>query len=229
VFSCASIYRLLDELAKEFEVSQNFSSGSAADILRQLHSQSDDSSHCLPNALYWETELVQPNFLSWTKRNGTAHRIQCRQVLHETSLSQPGRLTIVSASRVDRVIFTDQDKGDLRAVGVLVRDSVTDKAAQFHTTGAGEVILCAGAIESPRILFDSMKSSTNADVIAVVDELGKHLQDHVLLPMIFLNVQALLKAVYNAVAAVVNSITAVTGSSFKITLLELGRTNFVLI
>ena len=92
------------------------------------------------------------------------------------ALNRPN-LTVVSAGRVTRVII---EKG--RAIGV---EYASEKGAQAARVMAdAEVILCAGAVQTPQILQlsgignpDDLKPH-GIDVVADVPEIGANLQDH---------------------------------------------------
>ena len=86
-------------------------------------------------------------------------------------------LTILSAGRVSRVLV---EKG--RATGVEV---ISGKAQQAETVrAAGEVIVCAGAVQSPQILHlsgigpaDELKAH-GIEPVLDAPEIGRNLQDH---------------------------------------------------
>eukprot|EP00475_Leptophrys_vorax_P020454 TRINITY_DN2798_c0_g1_i1.p1 TRINITY_DN2798_c0_g1~~TRINITY_DN2798_c0_g1_i1.p1 ORF type:complete len:587 (-),score=145.64 TRINITY_DN2798_c0_g1_i1:767-2308(-) len=78
--------------------------------------------------------------------------------------TKPENLTIVSLARVERILFSQQPNGNLRAVGVeyLKRTQVSDLfperigVPQIATLSrTGRVILCSGALKTPKILYMS--------------------------------------------------------------------------
>ena len=96
-------------------------------------------------------------------------------------------LTIITGALVTRVVLEGQ--GDmLTATGIEYRD---EAGATQSVSAKREVVLCAGAIGSPHILMLSgigPRRDLEDVEIAVRHELpgvGKHLKDHVLVPMTF--------------------------------------------
>jgi hypothetical protein len=70
-----------------------------------------------------------------------------------------GKLTIISSVHVTRIVFNDSNK----AVSVLIRGASQsqDCLTIVSPSDGGEIILCAGVFESPRILISSgLKAST---------------------------------------------------------------------
>jgi glucoside 3-dehydrogenase (cytochrome c) catalytic subunit len=84
-----------------------------------------------------------------------------------------GRMTLRPFSVVHSVIF---DAKTRRAVGVRVIDGKTKAAIEFR---AKVVFLCASALESVRILFNSATSEFSNGLANSSGELGHNLMDHV--------------------------------------------------
>lgn len=91
-------------------------------------------------------------------------------------------LTVLTGARALRLVFQGT-----RCVGVeLARDGATETVGAEH-----EVVVCAGTIESPRLLMLSGIGDAaelrrlGIDVLADLPGVGKNLHDHVLSPVIF--------------------------------------------
>ena len=141
----------------------------------------------------------------------------CLQYDHRSDLGLHGKLTIISSVHVTRIVFNDSNK----AVSVLIRGTAAASQGQSHLmtvlpSDGGEIILCAGVFESPRILISSgLKASTQnsleiaqptASIIAEQERpfmegnngdggggalphlaaIGENFQDHVILPYILI-------------------------------------------
>jgi len=128
----------------------------------------------------------------------------------ETQNEKVGRLIVVEFADVQYIEF---DKTGQRAIGAWVRHVDTGLVECLRPSNGGEIVLCAGVFESPRILHTSIERqisvvwntvSTNQKHITkvtqvpvtglkgtvwdpdVVDLLGSSLQDHLLVPLMFL-------------------------------------------
>jgi glucoside 3-dehydrogenase (cytochrome c) catalytic subunit len=84
-----------------------------------------------------------------------------------------GRMTLRAFSVVHSVIFDEKTR---RAAGVRVIDSQTKAAVEFR---AKVVFLCASALESVRILFNSAMPEFSNGLANSSGELGHNLMDHV--------------------------------------------------
>lgn len=90
-------------------------------------------------------------------------------------------LAITTGAWVHRVVIEDG-----RAVGVEY-----EKDGELHTLRGGEIVLCGGALDSPRVLLQSgigPKKDLEALGIDVVKDLpgvGENLHDHLLVPVIY--------------------------------------------
>lgn len=93
---------------------------------------------------------------------------------------QRSNLTVLSETHVQRVDFQGR-----RAVGVRVRDAQGERAISVHR----EVLLCAGAIESPKLLQLSgvgpgdLLNSLGIPVIHGAPDVGRNLREHVYMAM----------------------------------------------
>ena len=83
-----------------------------------------------------------------------------------------GRCTLITNAMVYKVL-TDQDRN--RATGVLYIDRVTRQPREVY---GRVVILCAQALESARVLFNSANRQYPAGLANSSGVLGKYLQDH---------------------------------------------------
>ena len=88
-------------------------------------------------------------------------------------------LTIVTDAFVEKIIFSTNSETNPRAIGVQVAASIA--AQKYHVGASKEVILCAGAISSPHLLFvsgDGSREELTSAGIPVIKNLpavGKHL------------------------------------------------------
>ena len=105
----------------------------------------------------------------------------------EGEVEQRSNLTIVTGAHVTRVLLGDGAEGAV-ATGVAYID---DAAGNRTATASREVVLCGGAIGSPQLLLLSgvgpREELEAAGVTCLVDSphVGKHLKDHVHLPLFF--------------------------------------------
>lgn len=137
----------------------------------------------------------------------TRRRKLIRDILKQ-STGRAGRLTVIDFAEAE---FIEFDESGRRATGVCVR-RIDTGALEFHQpSGGGELVLCAGVFESPRLLrasllrrYDEVRSfHENADIQrdhtkvpanlrgtlwdpAVFNLLGSSLQDHLLVPLMFI-------------------------------------------
>jgi choline dehydrogenase len=99
-----------------------------------------------------------------------------RDARHET-------LAVHTGAQVQRVVFD----GDRRATAVVYRHDGVEKTARV----AADVVFCAGALETPKLLMLSGIGPGAAlrehgiDVVADVPELGDNLHDHPNVPVFF--------------------------------------------
>ena len=84
-----------------------------------------------------------------------------------------GNLTLRPFSTVHSLIF---DSGSRKVTGVLVIDSQTRAALEFH---APLIFLCASTLESTRILFNSATPEFPSGLANSSGELGHNLMDHI--------------------------------------------------
>lgn len=115
------------------------------------------------------------------KRSSTFHAFL------EPALERPN-LTVIDHAHVEKVLLeTDADGAGLRATGVRYRTA--DGVHEVHA--AREVVLSAGAIGSPQLLLLSgVGPRAELDAVGVEcvldnPHVGKHLKDHLHLPMAF--------------------------------------------
>jgi choline dehydrogenase len=122
-------------------------------------------------------------YFQLTQRNG--HRWSTAQAYLKPALARPN-LTLEKHLRVHRVLIENG-----RAVGVVgerLDEIVTIRAER-------EVILCAGAYNSPMLLMHSgvgpadLLGSLGMDVVLDAPEVGQNLQDHAFAPLIFTHSQ----------------------------------------
>jgi choline dehydrogenase len=98
----------------------------------------------------------------------------------EPVLGRPN-LHVITNSMVDRVALSEEGA----ATGVTIRET----SGSIRRLGAGEVVLCAGAYESPRLLMVSgigpAQHLGDHDIDVVVDlHVGDNLQDHLLVGVV---------------------------------------------
>jgi len=143
------------ELAKHFGGERVLTIGRAA-ILTQDHSGRAACHYCGP----CERGCITRSYFS--SLNATL-----------PAAEKTGRMTLRPFSVVHSVIF---DAKTRRAMGVRVIDAQTKAAVEFR---AKVVFLCASALESVRILFNSATAEFSIGLANSSGELGHNLMDHV--------------------------------------------------
>ncbi|MCF2491007.1 GMC family oxidoreductase [Dyadobacter sp. CY347] len=99
------------------------------------------------------------------------------------SISERGNLTIVTGALVSRILIEDK-----WAVGV---EFIADHGQKAQAFGEKEIIISAGALGSPKLLLLSgigpaeELAEVGIEVVKDLPGVGKNLQDHLQLPMIF--------------------------------------------
>ncbi|KAH7911487.1 GMC oxidoreductase [Hygrophoropsis aurantiaca] len=115
------------------------------------------------------------------QRSSTATAFLSKDVLNRSNL------TVITGTMTTRVLFSSEDRP--RATGIEIAQS--DSSPRFTINAGKEVILAAGAINSPQLLMISGvgdRSELEKLDIPVVKDLphvGKNLLDHVLVPIVF--------------------------------------------
>lgn len=102
----------------------------------------------------------------------------CLQYDHHSDPGPHGKLTIMSSVHVTRIVFNNSNK----AVSVLIRGAVSSPGQgegegegclrTVSPSDGGEIILCAGVFESPRILISSGLKASAQDSINIVRPSG---------------------------------------------------------
>lgn len=139
---------------------------------------------------------------------GARQRLLIRDILTETR-GKKGQLTVVDFAEAQYIEFDDSGRS---VIGVWVRHMNTGLMECLCPSNGGEVVLCSGVFESPRILHTSILrqreavsravSTTQKQTSAisqvpsklkgtiwdplVSDLMGESLQDHLLVPLMFL-------------------------------------------
>jgi choline dehydrogenase len=123
-----------------------------------------------------------PDGISYTQLTVKDGRRQSAAVAYLGPVRDNPLLTLVTGVRVHRLAFTGS-----RCTGV-----VWERAGERHTTQARrEVVVCAGAIESPRLLMLSGIGEAGhlrdhgIEVRVDLPGVGRNLHDHLLVPVIF--------------------------------------------
>lgn len=92
---------------------------------------------------------------------------------------QRPNLTVKTQTHVERILLEDK-----RATGVVIRAADGQRQTLHCNPEGGEVLLCAGAVQSPQLLMLSgigpaaELKTHNIDVIVDAPEVGQNLQDH---------------------------------------------------
>lgn len=116
----------------------------------------------------WDTSDVSRGY--WASYLGE-HRTLLGDLLADTT-HLPGKLSILRHTRADRVLLKP---GARNVLGILTTEQTSGRRRLIRPSAGGEVILCSGVFETPRLLR-SLRASPS---------LGQHLQDHSMLPVIF--------------------------------------------
>ncbi|KAK4192326.1 hypothetical protein QBC35DRAFT_424688 [Podospora australis] len=92
----------------------------------------------------------------------------------------PSNITVLTSSPVQRVLFSSEKK----AIAVVLSNGHTFFASK-------EIILCAGALDTPRILMHSgigppdQLSSFSIPIISPLSAVGQNLRDHAFAPLVY--------------------------------------------
>lgn len=103
------------------------------------------------------------------------------------SVKHRKNLTIWTEAQVEKLLFDSKDGGDLRCIGARVHHDKTVVDVQAQT----EVVLSAGAINSPQILQLSgigpadLLQKHGIDVVMDAPHIGENLQDHLQIRAVF--------------------------------------------
>jgi hypothetical protein len=155
------------------------------------------SKESLTSADLWEdSHPIHCNYFSTTETDGL-HRVNlAKLVLSESNLnSKIGRLTILRNTAASNIAFDVNNKAE-----AVITKQVLNKndfsSERVTPLNGGEIILCAGVFESPRILIRSgllrsaraVLSIESPAVNALPDlaDIGLDMQDHIVLPLMFL-------------------------------------------
>ena len=98
------------------------------------------------------------------------------------------RVTLLTNTVATKILIEDTDDGQLRAVGVECCEGAA-QGQPMRVLARREVVLCAGAINSPKLLMlsgigDSEDlSNVGIQVVQHLPGVGKHYQDHLFLMM----------------------------------------------
>lgn len=96
-------------------------------------------------------------------------------------------LTIIPRAHAERIVL-ETDGGDVRATGVVYRDA---DGAVVQVAARREVVVSAGAIGSPQLLMLSgigpadHLAAAGIDTIVDLPDVGRHLRDHLHVPLFF--------------------------------------------
>jgi choline dehydrogenase-like flavoprotein len=149
---------------------------------------------------YFTMTTFQPPKLSSCKMDGNlkGDHVYRKQLAHvlldvpEDKKKDIGTLTVIGNAEARRVVFRDR-----KAVSVEYYCKKSDRIKTCEVGVAGEIILCAGAFGTPRILLSTglgevpEKASTSSagddnGANVTISDIGRNLQDHVILPFFFL-------------------------------------------
>ena len=145
----------------------------------------------------WDSNGINSQYRSFINEDGYS-RMRLSEIVLPVHGTHVGKLTIIRKATVSKVIF----KGN-QAVAVLIKQAGGPvEGLQISPTNGGEIILCAGVFETPRILLNSGFSrstisssgslnadtqfSVNEDSSPVLPDLCQNLQDHVIVPYLLL-------------------------------------------
>ena len=90
-------------------------------------------------------------------------------------------MTIIVNVTVEKILFSTPNEAQPRAIGIEM--AISSSSPKYRVAANSEVILCAGAIGSPHLLFVSgIGCSDELDEVAIpvvknIPAVGKHLLD----------------------------------------------------
>lgn len=211
-WSAKTMDRYLSELYHVLNPATLTSSGNMLRAMKSI-SDTDraTASSSKTDGIYWDTETVKSTFASTISSNLTS-RLDLKSKLLEgwptttihidtllNSLSESfeathivetfgkksnikkGRLVVIEGASVESVCFRNKE-----AVSVLVQSSKhnSGKSIPIFISNKGEIILCAGVFETPKILLNSTiteKSNDNSQLS--IEAIGRNMQDHSIVPI----------------------------------------------
>lgn len=141
--------------------------------------QEKETINQIGNSSMMDTSFIRTSYYQCIQDN---QRILLQDILlsERYRSNRKGTLNIIESSEVQFILVDECN----RATGVLIQDKHTKETSIVTCMGDGEVILCAGAIESPRILHKSLQlvrknSKKKGSNIINLPKLGQNLQDHI--------------------------------------------------
>jgi choline dehydrogenase-like flavoprotein len=132
-------------------------------------------------------EAYGPSWFGNTMDKTTGRRAHARYAYIDP-ISERTNLKIITKTTAQKIIF-DEGKGPMKAVGVQITDDATNKISIVYAKK--EVVLAAGAIQTPKLLQlsgvgpRSVLEAAGVEVKVELDAVGSNFQDHPYATVIF--------------------------------------------
>jgi choline dehydrogenase-like flavoprotein len=132
-------------------------------------------------------EAYGPSWFGNTMDKTTGRRAHARYAYIDP-ISERTNLKIITKTTAQKIIF-DEEKEPMKAVGVQITDDATNKTSIVYAKK--EVVLAAGAIQTPKLLQlsgvgpRSVLEAAGVEVKVELDAVGSNFQDHPYATVIF--------------------------------------------
>lgn len=203
-WSADRLLRSLERILKYYTPHIAQSSGNLEMIIRAKDMPSDQQK-AFPASIT-DNKGSAPSYYTSINESGTGRINQAFHCLKIQAEGAQGKLTVLSDCQVQKVSFADRE-----AQYVFVRQQVDGVEVEKHISpeNGGEIVLCAGVFESPRILmcsglkrvnshpgvsasteYDSSKDANDSSAssdgavssLPNLPDIGENLQDHIVVP-----------------------------------------------
>lgn len=188
----------LQKIERVLDPTTVFASGNIQKLLAQtIHDEKrkiNTSNHDLligdtyNSSLYWDEDAKKMEYFATCNHSHT-ERVPLMSILPHYITATPHeldqvnhRFIIIPNTSVSCIDFDESNRA------IAVRVQTGEKKSIINSKNGGEIILCAGAFESPKILLMSGLQDNGSDDnrLPYLEGIGENFQDHVVLPFMFI-------------------------------------------